>query len=360
MKPLSNKDYSTWYAAGQHVVNGGPLYQDQNGRPVFDFLYPPFAAVGVFALPSLLGPIGLVVAVILLTSIAWLGSIFIGVWLCTGRWAHPELRLYLVPSLVVAPYAWDIYFLGQPNLLLLGLLMVGFLAIRKNVAWLAGLTVGAAAAIKAFPIVMIGYFVWRRNWAATLWTLAFFVVLLWGLCGLVRGFDRNQSEIAVWFDGMILQQSDTNIAQRPDLAYSWKNQSLLSTVHRLTRQVAVGTGPNGQKSYVNVVDLGPAGSNIVFYSLAALLGASFAWATWGSKGRTRQSDAIEYALALGLVLFATPKAGTYYYVWMLFPFTAACVFIYESAAGSRRRTVAIWLTGLSVAIMASGIAQAWG
>ncbi len=354
----SNKDYGRWYTAGQQVITGGPLYESDGGRPAFDFLYPPFAAVGLFALPSRSGPTGLVLFLIVVTTISWLGSIFIGIWLLTGRWSDPDLRLYLLPSLAVAPYAWDIYFLGQPNLLLLGLLMVAFLGLRKDMPWLSGLAVATAAAIKAFPIVMIAYFLWRKKWSAAIWTVVFSIVLLWGVCGLVRGFDRNHKEMTMWFDGMILQQSDTNIAQRPELAFSWKNQSLLSTVHRLTRHVAVDV-EHGEPLYVNLVDLGAKGANIVFLSFAGLLGLAFAWATWGESGRTRQSDAIEYALALSLVLFATPKAGTYYYVWMLFPLTAAAAFIYRFASPGRAR-IAAWLIGLSVAIMASALAQAWG
>ena len=360
LRSFANKDYHTWYKAGQQVINGGPLYEDASGRLVFDFLYPPFAAVGLFALPSLSGAGGLTVFLLVLTTVSWLATIFIGIWLMTGQWSHPDTRLYLLPSLIVAPYAWDIYFLGQPNLLLLGLLMVAFLALRKGLPWLSGLAVATAAAIKAFPILMVGYFLWRRNWAAAGWTVLFTVVLLWGVCGAVRGFDRNQHEIATWVDGMLLKQSDTNIAQRPDLAFTWRNQSLVSTVHRLTRHVPVDVRPGGEKVYVNLIDLGPKGSSIAFYSLFGVLGAVFAFATWKRKTRTRQSDATEYALALGLVLFATPKAGTYYYVWMLFPLTVACSLIYSSALAPARRTAALWLTGASVVIMASAITQSWG
>jgi len=358
-KPLDNKDYSRWYEAGRHVIEGRPLYEAQDGRGPFDFVYPPFAAVGLFAPPSLLGPTGVVVAMTALTSLAWLGSLFLAVRLYTGRWVHQELLLYLVPGLIALPYTWDIFFLGPPIMILLGLLMLAFLALEQGRRWLIGLALATAAALKAFPIVLLGYLVWRRQCLAALWTVVFLAGLLWLLPGAVRGFQRNNAELVSWFDAMIMKQSSQNIAQQPQIAFQWRNQSLLSTVHRLTRHVAVGSrvGDGAEQFYVNLVDLGPKGSNLVFYALMGLMGLTFAAVTWGPRGRTPQSRAMEYALALGLVLFATPKAGTYYFVWLLLPLTTACAFIQESPARSQRRRTATGLLAISVLLLSTAATQ---
>jgi len=154
-------------------------------------------------------------------------------------------------------------------------------------------------------------------------------------------------------------QASQNIAQQPQIAFQWRNQSLLSTVHRLTRHVAVGSrvGDGAEQFYVNLVDLGPKGSNLVFYALMGLMGLTFAAVTWGPRGRTPQSRAMEYALALGLVLFATPKAGTYYFVWLLLPLTTACAFIQESPARSQRRRTATGLLAISVLLLSTAATQ---
>ena len=59
----SNKDYPLWYATGQKFVQGEPLYPTDGS--VFPFMYPPFAGFALGAI-SLLGPTGMVVALVLL------------------------------------------------------------------------------------------------------------------------------------------------------------------------------------------------------------------------------------------------------------------------------------------------------
>ena len=44
--------------------------------------------------------------------------------------------------------------------------------------WNAGALVAFASAIKAFPVLAIGYLVYRRHWKATLSTLVFLILLL--------------------------------------------------------------------------------------------------------------------------------------------------------------------------------------
>ena len=75
--------------------------------------------------------------------------------------------LYLVPSLGVIAYIHDTYLLGQPNLLLLACMLGAFACLKAGWSIPAGALIAFAAAVKAFPLMAVGYLVYRRMWKAT-------------------------------------------------------------------------------------------------------------------------------------------------------------------------------------------------
>ena len=78
----------------------------------------------------------------------------------------------IVPSLSIIVLVHNIYLLGQPNLLLLALLLGAFACLQLGRPVAAGALVATAAAIKAFPILALGYLIYRRMWAASAATVA--------------------------------------------------------------------------------------------------------------------------------------------------------------------------------------------
>ena len=67
---LPTKDYGLWYQVGLAVRQGLDIYpQPESGR-LFPFMYPPSAAA-MLAWVSMLGPIGSLVALLLVNSAAW-------------------------------------------------------------------------------------------------------------------------------------------------------------------------------------------------------------------------------------------------------------------------------------------------
>ena len=78
----------------------------------------------------------------------------------------------IVPSLSIIVLVHNIYLLGQPNLLLLALLLGAFACLQHGRPVAAGVLVATAAAIKAFPIMALGYLIYRRMWAASAATVA--------------------------------------------------------------------------------------------------------------------------------------------------------------------------------------------
>ncbi len=194
------KDYPLWYWAGQQVLHGGPLYP---ATPIeyFDYIYPPPPAI-LLAIPSWFGKILLYVVLSILNVLAWwytgtLSQVMAG----SGRKPGPWLEA--LPAVVTVPFVFDMFDLGQPNLVLLAMVLFGFWSLRHQRSWLAGFVFALATVIKVFPIAVLPYLLWRRKWVAAASMIAFTGILLYLVPAPIRGFERNAAELAVWYQGMV-------------------------------------------------------------------------------------------------------------------------------------------------------------
>jgi hypothetical protein len=235
---LSTKDYGLWYQVGLAVRQGVDIYPRPETGRLFPFMYPPSAAA-MLAFVSYLGPFGSLLLLDLANSAAWLACIGLSVWLAvgSGRGGRRHPLTVIVPSLSVIVLIHNIYLLGQPNLLLLALLLGAFACLRlKNQAG-AGALVATAAAIKAFPILVLGYLVYRRMWLASATTVA--ALAGWLLLAPLpfRGLNQVIDDLDVWSQGMVFTYNSYGIAQRPFRSYSYKNQSIMAMAHRVLRDV---------------------------------------------------------------------------------------------------------------------------
>src|SRR6185369_7510465 len=92
--------------------------------------------------------------------------------------------LRLIPTAVCLFFLNDMFLLGQPNLGLLCLVLGGLMLTRSEKPGnqiLGGGLFALAAAIKAFPAVVIVYLLWRRQWLAVLAMVGFGVVFFVGV-----------------------------------------------------------------------------------------------------------------------------------------------------------------------------------
>src|SRR5437764_710850 len=84
-----NKDYRLWYEVGESVREGQPLYPD-DPRNEFPYMYPPTAAVFLFAPLAALGPVGFVLALAAVNAACWLAALFLSAKVIAGRLdCHP-------------------------------------------------------------------------------------------------------------------------------------------------------------------------------------------------------------------------------------------------------------------------------
>ena len=352
------KDYSVWHDAGRLILAGADLYpSDPNVN--FPFMYPPASAVLLYAPLSILPPAIFTAVLALLNAAAWLVCIHLAVFLVTGKAFRQRPLLYIAPLAITLFYVWDTFLLGQPNLVLLAIMLGAFALLRTQRPLLAGALIAAAAAWKAFPILAVGWLLWRRQWRALAGVALGLLLFLVLLPAPFRGFQRNLHELDTWTSGMVFRVSGETIAQRPDITFTYKTQSLLSVSNRLLRPVPAGGLAGEPTFHINVADLPPRTVITIAVAAAAGLGLLFVLAMPPRRARSQRSDALEWSALLILTVLCTPLAWTYTMCWLLPAFTVALHCALERPRGSRRRAAAFAAIGASVLLLATSLSQPW-
>ncbi|MDQ2659453.1 MAG: glycosyltransferase 87 family protein, partial [Verrucomicrobiota bacterium] len=225
------------------------------------------------------------------------------------------------PNVIISVYAWSNFHLAQPSLLLLALILGGFVLLQEKRSLFAGALFALAAAIKAFPAIVLLYLVYRRQWLAAVSlaiTLAFLLIVL---PAPFRGVAQARTDLVRWTQGMLLKYDEGGVAQRPERSYSWKNQSIFGFSNRMLRRVDTDEGLGKRPPvYANVADLSFALVNRIILGTALVLGLLYIAVLPRRGRRTRETDALEIALFVLLMLIFTPLAFGYLFACLLFPF----------------------------------------
>ncbi|MDR3618285.1 MAG: glycosyltransferase family 87 protein [Paludisphaera borealis] len=410
-----NKDYGLWYQVGAALRQGYDIYPDPTSGRLFPFMYPPSAAA-LLGYVSFVGESGTIALLTLAHSIAWLGAILLSVRLATGGKASGRNPLlYVVPSLCIVALIHNSYMLGQPNMALLTLLLAAFYCLQKGRDGWAGALVATSAAIKAFPILALGYFIYRRKWRASAATVAALAAWLLIVPLPFRTPSQAVRDVKVWTGGMLFTYNSQGIAQRPFRSYSYKNQSIMALAHRFLRDVPAdgeavlsrrtnnfrkeraqmglhadgsidlttiltaparpanldklfeGAADDLKKAWrVNVASLDF--RTVTLVTLSAMLGLSLfvVVAMPPARRRTARTDALEFALITLLIVMFSPLSFNYAFVWLIYPITVALneVLEHPAPAGRRRTLQRAWLATIllipALAIPMPLYAQAWG
>jgi hypothetical protein len=324
------KDYPLWFWAGQQVLQGGDLYP-HDPHATFSFLYPPPAAI-LLALPAFFGKIPLYLFLSLLNVAAWWMTAQLSNAM-TGEDTAANPWLAALPSVVMISFTFDMFDLGQPNLVLLAMMLWGFWLLRHGRPWSSGILFALATAIKVFPLAVLPYLVWRRQWVSVASTVIFLAVFLIAIPASIRGYQHNLSELKTWYQGMVGSSSEAGFGQREDQNWSWMNQSLISLTHRLTRPVDYNQdNPNNKPAYMNLLNLDFKAANWVVLGVSAIIGLGFLAVMPRGSRRTPRSDAEELGILFCLMTVASPLARQYYFMWLFFPLT---VLIHRAAFDPR-------------------------
>jgi len=313
------KDYPLWFWAGQQVLNGGDLYPaDPNAY--FDFIYPPLSAI-LLAVPSHFGKIPLYLCLSVLNAVAWWMTAQLSNAM-TGSGRVPDPWLAALPAIVTISFVFDMFDLGQPNLILLAMMLLGFWLLQHGHPWASGGLFALATAIKVFPVAVLPYLLWRRQWVSAAGMVVFLGILLFVVPGPVRGFQHNVSELKTWYQGMVGSSSEQGFGQRGEQNWSWVNQSIIAMTHRLTRPVNYNQdNPAKPPAYMNLVDLDFKTANWLVIAISLAIGLGFIAVMPARSRRTHLSDAEELGILFCLMTVASPLARQYYFMWLFFPVT---------------------------------------
>jgi len=332
------------------VLQGGEIYPNRWHK--FPFMYPPPCALFLAPL-SALGQIGLVIGLALVNAAAWICSILFSVRLATGQRGRAHLLVYLIPSLVMGAHIWGNFLLGQPSLVLLALMLGAFISLQRKFHWLAGGLIAIAAAIKAFPVIAIVYLIYRRYWIATaslVLTLGFLLVVL---PIPFRGYAQAKQDLERWSSGMLFKYDEAGVGQRLGRSTSWKNQSIWGVANRLLRHVEYDHKYEPHEPvYANFADLDFNTVNRIILAGALGLGLVFIRTMPRAARRTPESDPIESALLLLLMLVFTPLAFGYLFAWLLYPLT---IVAQRLVAGSAAPGAVLGCAALAVILLALSI-----
>jgi hypothetical protein len=177
--------------------------------------------------------------------------------------------------------------------------------------------VALATAIKAFPVLAVGYLIYRRHWKATVSAVLFLILLVVVGPFPFRGIDRNLEDLQTWSKGMFRYEEDS-ISQREQRGFSWANHSLVAVAHRLLRPVNAHR-ERDEVLFVNIADVDFKYVTVIIVLTGLGLGFFYIGCMPRRSQRTDWSDALEYAMLLLLILMFTPLAFTYFFVWLLYP-----------------------------------------
>jgi hypothetical protein len=137
-----------------------------------------------------------------------------------------------------------------------------------------------------------------------------------------RGYDLAKQDLERWSSGMLFKYDETGVGQRLGRSNSWKNQSVWGVANRLLRHVEYDHKYEPHTPvYANFVDLEFKTVNLIILGTALALGLAFIAVMPPSRNRTQETDSIEFALLLLLILMFTPLSFGYLFAWLIYPFT---------------------------------------
>lgn len=251
---------------------------------------------------------------ILLLQLAVVGSVLI-TYSRIGRPRRAEL-LALVAVLATFFPLINTIWTGAMNAILLLLLTVAFAAWQNRRDAQAGFLVGAAAVFKVFPVALLPYFAWRREWRLVL------AAILTGLVGLlaclaVTGFDHN-----LFYFRELLPHLSAGSGYR-------ENQSLAGLATRLCNPSTAEQGGGA----------GWCGRLVDWPLVLALL------ATIGYAVRPGTRSAMEYGLAVAALPLISSVTWSFHLVILILPIVLLIRTVYDGTASRAqvRRLFAAWL-----------------
>jgi hypothetical protein len=337
------------------LLGGGDIYAPGHG-----YLYPPFAAL--LAVPfvplsdvaaRLCWYLANVVAIVYLLRSAWglAGGSRLGSIAATDR---RDWLAFGLGVLCVGPYVLNALAHQQTDVVIGALLTTGCLVVQQGRLAVGAALIGLAAAFKGPPLLLVGYFLFRRHWLSAGVILAVAI----GVNVLPDFVARPQEGtwLGVWLRSIALptQRLDVALGTWNADVYNIFNQSLAGTVQRVTHSIPVFTS-QGLDFAVSIAPIGARALKAITYGSMLLMAAASIWTALQGEHNTKQNavklpsrTGIEMATAMPLVLLMSPMSGLAHFVVLAAP--VFCLSRMAVAGGYRVASAAITVAAFAAVI----------
>src|SRR3984957_591757 len=233
----------------------------------------------------------------------------------SGRTALLLAGLMLMSAPVNLNFYW-----GQSQLIVLALMVAAMHAMDRERDGTAGLLIAAAALLRAYPLLLVGYFVCRRQWRAVIFATAGIAVGGFATIAIL-GLSQTLSFIhaALWL-------TDYRVVNRVD------NLSLGPFVSRMFWSLS-GTAPGSSADWIRRAAIAAADVVVLGLTIRATLADS----------DRRDPDWRFYSLWIATAVMLTPVGWHHYLVLLAIPFVQMVVSASEDRSSSR----SIWMAALA-------------
>jgi Glycosyltransferase family 87 len=239
---------------------------------------------------------------------------------------------WLLAGLVLmsAPVSLNFYW-GQSQLIVLALMAAAMRAMERERDGAAGLLIATAALLRAYPLLLVGYFLMRRKWRAVAFAAA--GVAAGGLATVaVLGWAQTFSFVhgALWV-------TDYSVVQRVD------DLALGPFVSRMFWALTA-TAPGSSTDWVRRVAIAVADLAILGLTVHATLAQR--------NLRTRDPDWRIYSLWIATAIMLTPVGWHHYLVLLTIPFVQMIVSAADGRSTSSVCSRAVWMAALCYVLIA--------
>ncbi len=254
---IERTDFTVYRAAGQAVMEGTNIYEAHNIRGWLYVYPPPFAILMIpfVKLPLAWGSGLWYVLSLLCLAHATIMSINLARETVTSSTTGKiDLwTLYEVPILVASPWLVSGLIRCQASGFMVWLMIAAIYWWWRGRPVLGGMSLAAAALIKAFPIALLAYFAWQRQWR---FIAAFFLFLVVGglvLPSMVYGWQKSLDYWQQWGEIIAGPALSADHSRQGNVLYDQllnsqkaRNQSLeallltLKTPSQMTKPILAG------------------------------------------------------------------------------------------------------------------------
>jgi hypothetical protein len=245
--------------------------------------------------------------------------------LARRREMSPRMAWLLAGLLLMsAPLNLNFYW-GQSQLIILMLLVVAMRAMERERDSDAGLIIAAAALLRAYPALLVGYLVLRRKWRAVVFAIAGIAIgMLATIAILGLGQTLSYAHGAAWVTGYSMMTRLDNLSLRPFLSRMF--------------WAVTGTAPGSSIEWMR--------RTIVAIAELVVLGIAIR-ATLALSDRDDPDGRI-YSLWIATAIMLSPVGWHHYLVLLAIPF----VQMVAAASANRSSSRAVWMAALCYVLSA--------